>query len=132
MGTVAAAVTAPPSSTPSALPAGSIVQVMISLAAVLALVGAAAWLLKRFSSRIGRTGSGPIRIISGTSVGQRERIVLVEVANTWLLVGVAPGQVRTLHVMPKLEANAAPEAPEAPDASFVAWLGRVTERRKHG
>ncbi len=132
MGTVSAAVTAPPSSTPSALPADSIVQVMISLAAVLALVGAAAWLLKLLSSRIARTGSGPIRIISGTSVGQRERVVLVEVANTWLLVGVAPGQVRTLHVMPKLESNTAPEAPGAPDASFVAWLRRVTERRKHG
>jgi len=114
------------------LSAGGILQVVLGLAFVLALVGAAAWLLKRFSGMPG-TGSGLIRIIGGAAVGQRERVVLVEVAGTWLLLGVAPGQVRTLHTMPKSEIAAAPDAP-APvpaDTSFAGWLRRVTERRKH-
>jgi flagellar protein FliO/FliZ len=113
------------------VPAGSIVQVVIGLGVVLALVVAAAWLLKRFSALRG-TGSGLIRIVGGAAVGQRERIVLVEVGGTWLLVGVAPGQVRTLHTMPKGESAAAAGVPPAPtEAGFATWLRRMTEKRSH-
>lgn len=116
------------------MPAGSVVQVVVGLAAVLALVGAAAWLLKRFSAFRG-TGSGVIRIVAGAAVGQRERIVLVEVGGTWLLVGIAPGQVRTLHTMPRTESAIAPGAPTpAPvqaDTGFATWLRRMTEKRDH-
>jgi flagellar protein FliO/FliZ len=125
-----AAATTPASSTAPAVPAGGIVQVAIGLAAVLALVGAIAWLLKRFSGLRG-TGSGLIRIVGGAAVGQRERIVLVEVGGTWLLVGVAPGQVRTLHTMPKNESAAASDAPAPADTGFPTWLRRMSERRNH-
>ena len=115
----------------AAVPAGGIAQVVFGLAVVLALVGGASWLLKRFSGNQS-TVPGLIRIMGAASVGQRERIILVEVAGTWLLVGVAPGQVRALHTMPKSEAVPAPDAPAPMDASFAAWLRRMTERRKHG
>jgi flagellar protein FliO/FliZ len=125
----AAANTPVPAAGP-AVPAGGIAQVAIGLAAVLALVGAIAWLLKRFSGLRG-TGSGLIRIIGGAAVGQRERIVLVEVGGTWLLVGVAPGQVRALHTMPKSE-SAAPDTPApAADQGFATWLRRIPEKRNH-
>ncbi len=123
---------APLPSAGSAVVAGSVVQVVVGLAAVLALVIAAAWLLKRFSS-LGGTSSGLIRIVGGAAVGQRERIVLVEVGGTWLLVGVAPGQVRTLHTMPRSESAVTPEAaaPAPADTAFSTWLRRITEKRKH-
>ncbi|MBI5911033.1 MAG: flagellar biosynthetic protein FliO [Betaproteobacteria bacterium] len=125
---------APQAGAASALPAGSVAQVVAGLAAVLALVGAAAWLLRRFSPLRG-TASGLIRIVGGAALGQRERIVLVEVGGTWLLVGVAPGQVRTLHAMPRTESAIAPGAPApAPataDAGFATWLRRMTEKRRH-
>jgi flagellar protein FliO/FliZ len=38
-------------------------------------------------------------------IGNRERIVLVEVADTWIVVGLVPGQIRTLHTLPKGELN---------------------------
>ena len=126
-----AAADTPASGAGPTVPAGGITQVAIGLAAVLALVGAIAWLLKRFSGLRG-TGSGLIRIIGGAAVGQRERIVLVEVGGTWLLVGVAPGQVRALHTMPKSESAAVPDAPApAADQSFAAWLRRISEKRNH-
>ena len=115
----------------AAASAGGIAQVVFGLVVVLALVAAAAWLLKRFAGMPG-TASGLIRIIGGAAVGQRERVVLVEVAGTWLLLGVAPGQVRTLHTMPKTEIAAAPEAPAPlPNMNFAGWLRRVMEQRKH-
>ncbi len=121
---------APPAVAASALPAGSIVQVVAGLAAVLALVAALAWLLKRFSGLRG-SGTGPIRVVGGAAVGQRERIVLVEVGSTWLLVGVAPGQVRALHTMPKTESAGAPEPLEAADQGFASRLRRMLEKRNH-
>ncbi len=127
------AVAAPPAGAASAMPAGSVVQVVLGLAAVLALVGAAAWLLKRFSPLRG-TASGLIRVIGGAAVGQRERVVLVEVGGTWLLVGVAPGQVRALHTMPRTESAIAPgpPTPALAEAGFATRLRRMMEKRNHG
>ena len=125
-----AAAAAPTAGAGSALPAGSIVQVVLGLAAVLALVAGLAWLLKGFSSLRG-AGTGPIRIVGGAAVGQRERIVLVEVGSTWLLVGVAPGQVRALHAMTKTESAAAPAAAEPAGQGFASRLRRMLEQRNH-
>ena len=112
----------------SALPAGGIAQALIGLAAVLALVAVMAWALKRFSGLRG-TGSGLIRIVGAAAVGPRERIVLVEVGGSWLLVGVAPGQVRALHTLPKADSSSVPAPPA--EAGFAGWLQRVSERRNH-
>jgi flagellar protein FliO/FliZ len=104
---------------------------VLGLALVLGLVGAAAWLLKRLSALPG-TGGGLIRVIGAAAVGQRERVVLVEVGETWLLLGVAPGQVRRLHTMPKTE-SAVPGGVIAPaDQGFSVWLRRMMEKRSHG
>ena len=125
-----AVATTPPSVAAPAVPAGGITQVVVGLAAVLALVAAIAWLLKRFSG-LRATGSGSIRVLGGAAVGQRERVVLVEVGDTWLLVGVAPGQVRALHTMPKNESTVVPDAPVAADQGFASWLRRMSEKRNH-
>ena len=127
---------AAPAGSGAAVAAGSALQVVLGLAAVLALVVAAAWLLKRFSS-FGGTGSGMIRVVGGAAVGQRERVVLVEIGNTWLLVGVAPGQVRALHTMQRGEAarndpgSATDLAPSRDETSFSTWLRRMSSRRDH-
>jgi flagellar protein FliO/FliZ len=130
-GTAAANTAAPATAAAPAVGTGSVLQVVAGLAAVLALVGGAAWLLKRFSGFAG-TGSGLIRVIGGAAVGQRERVVLVEVDGTWLLLGVAPGQVRALHTMPRSESAVIPDAPPPAEPNFATWLRRMTERRKHG
>ncbi len=124
----AAAAMAPTAEAGPAVPSGSVIQVVIGLVTVLALLGGISWLLKRFSPLRG-TGSGLIRIVGGAAVGQRERIVLVEVGSTWLLVGVAPGQVRALHTMPKSETAHTPDTPAPSDQVFANWLRRISEKR---
>jgi len=126
----AAATAATAVATGPTLPAGSILQVVAGLAAVLAMVWAIAWLLKRFSPVHG-SRSGLVRVIGGAALGQRERIVVVEVGGTWLLVGVAPGQVRTLHTMPRTDPAVAPGAPGPAEAGFATWLRRVRDKRNH-
>ena len=124
--------TARPAYTPptAAVSSGSILQVVFSLLLVLAAVVVVAWILKRIN--LPQYGAGSLlKVIGGVAVGQRERIVLVEVNDTWLVVGVAPGQVRTLHSMPKtdlpISQTGAPNTESG--KTFQSWLKQVMEKR---
>ncbi|MHB1061000.1 MAG: flagellar biosynthetic protein FliO, partial [Thiobacillus sp.] len=46
-------------------------------------------------------------------VGARERVVVVEVDNTWLLLGVGGGNVRLLHTLPRPADSNIPPAERA-------------------
>ena len=77
-----------------------LMQAGFGLALVLALIFLCAWAARRFGL-LQRPGSGRlIKVVSSAMVGQRERVVVVEVGSTWLVLGVAAGQVRALHTMP--------------------------------
>ena len=87
---------------PAISTAGSLLQVFIGLVAVLLLIAATAWVAKRLG--VTRGGSSSLlHVISSTSVGTRERVVVVEIGESWLVVGVAPGSVNALMTLPKGE-----------------------------
>jgi flagellar protein FliO/FliZ len=105
-------------------------QVMLGLGLVLALMGGLAWLLKRLGG-MQQGSAGAIKILGGAAVGQRERVVLVEIADTWLVIGVAPGHVSALHSMPKGEImESAVRVPG--NARFPLWLKQVIEKQAMG
>jgi flagellar protein FliO/FliZ len=106
--------------------AGNLMQVLFGLIAVLALMALAAWLLRRFNVAKG-LGGASIRVIGAVSVGNRERVVVVEVADQWIVVGVAPGSVNALTTMPRQETGV-DEAP-APARNFSSWLAHTIEKR---
>lgn len=112
---------------PTVLSAGSILQVIFSLMLVLAAVALIAWVLKRINQPL--QGAGQLKVVSGVAVGQRERVVVVEVGDTWLVLGVAQGNVRTLHTLPKGEIPTTPRADDGGDGKFQAWLKQVMEKR---
>ncbi|HRB20667.1 MAG TPA: flagellar biosynthetic protein FliO [Nitrosomonas sp.] len=91
---------------PSFTPPSSVIstehtlQMIGGLLIVLAVILGLTWLLKRFSL-IPTTSSGSLKIVSATGVGQRERVVVVEIQDTWLVLGVAPGHISKLHTMNK-------------------------------
>jgi flagellar protein FliO/FliZ len=41
-----------------------------------------------------------VKTIGGASLGGKERVAVVEIGDTWLVLGTAPGNVRLLHTMP--------------------------------
>lgn len=82
----------------SPLGAGSLLSTVGGLLFVLAIIIGGAWLFKRYA-QLPMGGKGIVRVVGGVSVGTRERVVVVEVENQRLLLGVAPGQVRTLHIL---------------------------------
>lgn len=107
----------------------SLLQLVLGFALVLAMLFGCLWLLKRLSAPRGST-AGAIRVISGAAVGPRERVVIVEIADQWLVLGVAPGQVSKLHELPKGSTpGSTPAVTEANTPDFAAWLKRTLERR---
>jgi flagellar protein FliO/FliZ len=95
---------APAAVAPLASPGfGSLLQVSVSLFVVLALVVAFGWLARRL--RTTHRGSGPrMEVLAEATLGTRERAVLLQVGQVRLLIGVAAGSVRTLHVLSESEA----------------------------
>ena len=79
---------------------GGLGEVTLALLLVLGAVFALAWLLKRvrvFSSRAGAA----VEVLAQVPLGQKERAVLIKVGPSQILLGVAPGRVNTLHVLPE-------------------------------
>lgn len=85
-----------------------------------------AWLVKRFNLNQ-QSQNGLIRIIAGLSIGTRDRIVLLQVGDEQILVGLTAGRIEKLHTM------AHPlQAPEGQPATspFAAKLNRAMDDRE--
>ena len=104
-------------------------QILFGLLVVLGLMAAAAWLLRR-TAGVRMAAGQNIRVVGGVAVGTRERVVVVEVADQWVVVGVAPGQVNSLATMPRQEGAAVAVSGNAAGApNFSAWLKQTIEKR---
>jgi flagellar biosynthetic protein FliO len=77
------------SGTPELMP--SVWRMMFGLAVVLALVGGAAWLLRR--GILTKRASGALGLESALSLGDRRSLVIVTVEGRRLLLGLAPNSV---------------------------------------
>ncbi len=94
-------------------PSVSLFKTIFGLAIVLGVMAALAWLAKRMTGRQGYAQS-VARIVGGVSVGSRERVVVVEVGDRWLVVGVAAGQVNAIANLGKEDGAAIQEPSDKP------------------
>jgi flagellar protein FliO/FliZ len=108
---------------------GSLWQLFFGLAVVLALMIGSLWVLKKLVAQRGEN-AGLLRVVAGTAVGTRERVVIVEVGSTWLVLGVAPGRVSALAEVPRQAVAAqAPGVGPSSGEGFPDWLRKLTQRR---
>ena len=104
-------------------------QVAGGLVAVLVLVLVLAWAL-RMVMQVRPAAHGQMRIVGGLSMGPRERVVLVDVGGTQLVLGVAPGRIQTLHVLDEPVAEAPRQG--LGQSPFAQQLAAVLGRREGG
>ena len=90
-----------------------LLQVSGALIAIIALILAAAWLVKRLG----------LKISASASLGARERVVVVDVEDARLVLGVTAGQINLLHKLP-------PSAPteEIPQTDFQSVMKNLLKR----
>ncbi len=96
---------------------GAIVSMVLGLLVVLALIFGSAWLVRRVNGVRGVNNSA-MRIVSVLAVGQRERILLLEVGGRQVLIGVTAHNIRTLHVFEEPVVT----GPVRADSDFAAKL----------
>jgi flagellar protein FliO/FliZ len=118
----------------SAPATGSLLQTILALVLVLGLLLGLAWFMKRFGPR-SMGASANVKLVGALNIGGRERIMVVEVGNQWIVVGASPGRVNALATMPRQEGAQAHEgqatlAPHVPSAgSFGDWLKNTIDKR---
>jgi flagellar protein FliO/FliZ len=73
---------------------GMLVQLTLGLLLVLALAVGLSWFLRRYAL----PRDGLVRVIGSLPLGARERLLLVEVDEVRLLIGITAHQIQALHV----------------------------------
>jgi flagellar protein FliO/FliZ len=119
----AAPAAAPPAGThpvegPSFAPLG------LSLLAVLAVMAAILWAMRRAGLAPRAGSAGLLRLVGQLSLGPRERVVIVEAGDRWFLLGVGATGVSRLAALPKGEAGTA--------AAAAASFSTLFERLRRG
>ncbi len=71
-------------------------QIVLSLVLVLLIIFISAWLLRRYG-RFPGVADGNLKVLGALSVGQRERILLLQVGKDQVLVGVTSSKITRLH-----------------------------------
>ncbi|WP_232431672.1 flagellar biosynthetic protein FliO [Thauera sp. 27] len=108
----------------------SLVQMALGLAAVIAVLLASLWAIRRLGAP--RGSAAAMKVLGAAAVGPRERVVLVELGEQVLVLGVAPGSVTKLH---ELKRSELPQGHDAsgqatpPGRSFASWLKQASEHR---
>ena len=113
------------------MPSG--VSSLLWFVAIIAMIPAALWLLKR--TPMGGVGShGVMRSIAVLPISPSQRIVTVEVgtgeSRRWLVLGVTPQAISTLHSMEPLAD--VPQQPQAPLPPFAQLLSKLRQGKGAG
>ena len=98
-----------------AVGAGGLLQAGFGMVVVLGLIFLCAWLARRFGLQR-FNGGNVVKVVSSSNIGQRERVVVVEIGGNWLVLGVTPNQINTLHTLP---AQPMPQMPGRANAAAL-------------
>jgi flagellar protein FliO/FliZ len=108
--------------------ATSLTPLLLALLLVLALIPAAAWLLRRAGLAQPNSAAG-LRVVAQLPLGPRERVVIIEVADRRWLLGVGAAGITRLGTLPP-GSESAPEASNAPaERSFADIIRRLAGPR---
>lgn len=101
----------------------------LGLVAVLALFFLCVWGLRKAAGFGGVNDAGKMRVLGAVALGMREKVVLVQVGKTQLILGVTPGRIETLHV---LEGDDCLPKEEAVTSGLEAGFAQMLARLRQG
>ena len=84
----------------SAVPGSPLLQVSGALLGIIAFILIMAWLAKRFGLAGKTVNTRSLKVSASTSLGPRERVIIVDVEDARLVLGVTASQINVLHKLP--------------------------------
>ncbi|WP_018917811.1 flagellar biosynthetic protein FliO [Vreelandella zhanjiangensis] len=100
-----------------------------ALAFVIAMILLCTALLKRWQNVRPQQGAR-LRVITSTPVGSRERVVVVEIEDTWLVLGVSGGRITKLHERPAPEERPSDDSPRDDAPRFAQRLSQALAKNR--
>jgi flagellar protein FliO/FliZ len=86
----------------AAVPGPSVLPTILALVLVLALIPVAVWLLKKFgAAHPAAAQAAGLKVITQLALGPRERVVVIEAGDRWLLLGVTAAAVNRIGTLPR-------------------------------
>ncbi|QPO22135.1 flagellar biosynthetic protein FliO [Pseudomonas sp. Y39-6] len=109
---------------------GQLTQLVLGLLLVVGLIFVLAWLMRRVQN-IGPGNAQVIEMIGSRALGPRDRLVLVQVGEEQILLGLTPGRITPLHVL-KTPVNVAPTQAATPEFAqrLMELLGKDQKDKK--
>lgn len=111
-------------------PSSALTQVSTVLGGILLLILLIGWVAKRLGFTPQSGNSKLLKVTASCTVGRGEKVVVVEVNNTWLVLGVTSQQITPLHtltsppVLPEADAVTVSQKP----VDFAQLLKKVLKR----
>ncbi|MCG8158128.1 flagellar biosynthetic protein FliO [Brenneria goodwinii] len=102
-------------------------QIGSVLAGILLFILLIAWLMRKLGFAPTAKSNRLLKVVSACQVGQRERVVIVEVDENWLVLGVTAQNVNLLHQMPA-QPQILAENSQNNTADFARLLQKVLKR----
>lgn len=102
-------------------------SMILSLLMVLGLIFVSAWVLKRFN--IVQQGGSQLKVVTSLSLGAKERVIVVQVGEKQLLLGVTAQNITVLDTLvePIVEASL---TPKNMPKSFLPFFGDKADEAK--
>lgn len=108
--------------------AASMLSMSVSLIIVLATIALAAFLFKRLQpGMVAGASKAVIKPVTEYSLSPREKIVIVEIGESWLVLGVTSASVNLLVQQPKGDLPLPTSHP--PAQAFADVLGRLLKKK---
>ncbi|MGM3174337.1 flagellar biosynthetic protein FliO [Dickeya lacustris] len=119
----------PPAAAESVISGGALVsQVGTALCGVLLLILLVAWVVRKLGLAPQTKHNNVLKVVSSCSVGQRERVVVVEIEGNWLVLGVTSQQITPLHTLPAQPLDTISTTEKIASADFLQFLKKATKR----
>jgi len=104
-----------------------LIKLTLALVFILLLIFGLAWMMKKMQLTQ-HSQNGLIKIVSAISVGQRDRIALIQVGDEQVLLGLTPGRIDKLHTL-KTIVNT--DLKEVDNQSFGEKFNQLLNRDNH-
>lgn len=77
-----------------------LLRITLVLIGIVVLILASGWLMRQMQM-FSRPSKRRLLCLESIAVGVKERILLLQIGPTQMVIGVAPGSIRTLHILPQ-------------------------------
>ncbi|CDF85267.1 flagellar biosynthetic protein FliO [Pseudomonas sp. QL9] len=91
-----------------------LLQLLVGLVLVVGLIFLLAWLVRRMQ-HFGPRSNQAIKLVASQALSPRDRLLLVQVGEEQILLGLTPGRITPLHVLKEPVRSVEPAEPATPE-----------------